>query len=150
MALVPEPQVRDSAPMNRAELLLFLRAQKWAVQASVTKSGAPQAAVIGVAVSDELEIVFDTRGDTRKAENLRSNPRIAVVMGWDEGRTVQIEGIADEPTGDELARIKQVYFAKFPDGPMRESWPGIAYFRVRPSWIRFSDFTTVPPTVVEL
>ena len=29
------------------------------------------------------------------------------------------------------------------------SWPGIVYFRVRPTWIRFSDFSKDPPTIVE-
>ena len=136
--------------MKRPELVEFLRAQKWAVETSVTTAGAPQAAVVGVAVSDELELVFDTLGDTRKAANLRADPRIALVMGWDDGKTAQIEGVADEPQGDELARIKKVYLTKFPDGVERESWPLITYFRVRPTWIRFSDFTTTPPTIEEL
>ncbi|MFO0738854.1 MAG: pyridoxamine 5'-phosphate oxidase family protein [Labilithrix sp.] len=136
--------------MKRPELVEFLRAQKWAVETSVTTAGAPQAAVVGVAVSDELELVFDTLGDTRKAANLRADPRIALVMGWDDGKTAQIEGVADEPQGDELARIKKVYLAKFPDGVEREAWPLITYFRVRPTWIRFSDFTTSPPTIEEL
>ena len=136
--------------MKRPELVEFLRAQKWAVETSVTTAGAPQAAVVGVAVSDELELVFDTLGDTRKGANLRADPRIALVMGWDDGKTAQIEGVADEPQGDELARIKKVYLTKFPDGVEREAWPLITYFRVRPTWIRFSDFTTTPPTIEEL
>ena len=41
----------------------------------------------------------------------------------------------------------------FPDGPTRLSWPGIAYFRVRPRWVRYSDFRVTPtrdaPLVVE-
>ena len=132
--------------MNRTDLLSFLRAQKWAVQASVNLA-APQAAVIGVAVTDRLEIVFDTLAETRKVTNLRANPLVALVIGWDEGQTVQIEGMADEPTGDELARLKRVYFSKFPDGYERERWPGITYFRVFPHWIRFSDFRGEAPLV---
>ena len=134
--------------MTRSDLLAFLHAQKWAVQASTSPSGAPQAAVIGVAVADDLELVFDTMGDTRKAANLRARPSIALVVGWDDAQTVQIEGAADEPTGDELARLKRVYFEKFPDGPTREAWPGIAYFRVRPTWIRLSDFRGDAPRIV--
>ena len=126
--------------MNRAELLAFLRRHRYAVQASSAPDGSPQAAVIGVAVTDELELVFDTLGTTRKAENLRADPRIALVVGWDEEQTVQLEGVADEPQGAELARLKAVYFARFPDGPERESWPDITYFRVKPSWARYSDF----------
>src|SRR5262249_12351149 len=70
--------------MNRAELLGFLRRYKLCVQSSVGADGAPQCAVVGYAVTDELEIVFDTVGTTRKMRNLRRDPRIALVVGWDE------------------------------------------------------------------
>lgn len=137
-------------PPSLRSLVEFMRAQKWAVEASVSGGGAPQAAVIGVAVTDALELVFDTLGTTRKATNLRADSRIALVIGWDDGKTVQYEGVADEPAGDELQRVKAAYFARFPDGVERERWDGIAYFRVRPTWLRFSDFTTEPPTIVEI
>jgi pyridoxine/pyridoxamine 5'-phosphate oxidase len=126
--------------MTRAELLQFLRKHRYAVQATTTADGAPQAAVIGIAVTDELELVFDTLGTTRKALNLRRDARIALVIGWDEEQTVQLEGRADEPSGSELARLKRAYFERFPDGPERETWPDITYFRVRPHWARYSDF----------
>jgi len=135
--------------MTRAELIAFLRAQKWAVVASAGPGGAPQAAVIGVAVTDDLELVFDTLGSTRKAANLTRDPRIAVVIGWDDAQTVQLEGIADQPTGDERARLQRAYFDRFPDGPTRASWPGITYFRVRPTWIRYSDFRGAQPVIIE-
>lgn len=126
--------------MNAAELLAFLRRHRYCVEASVSDSGAPQAAVVGAAISDALEIVFDTLGTTRKMQNLRRDPRIALVFGWDEEQTVQLEGVADEPTGEELARLKAIYLAKFPDGVARESWKDITYVRVRPTWARYSDF----------
>jgi pyridoxine/pyridoxamine 5'-phosphate oxidase len=126
--------------MTRAELLSFIRRHRYAVQASTAGDGAPQAAVVGIAATDELELVFDTLGTTRKAQNLRLNPRIALVVGWDEEQTVQLEGVVDEPTGAELARVKRAYFAAFPDGPEREQWPGITYLRVRLTWARYSDF----------
>ena len=93
--------------MTPQELLSFLRSHRLAVQASVSAVGDVQAAVVGFAVSDRFEIVFDSLGSTRKVANLRGNPRIAVVIGWDDEQTVQIEGIADEPTGDELARFRR-------------------------------------------
>ncbi len=132
--------------MELAELVRFMRQSKLAVQASATAEGAPQAAVIGFVVSDAGELFFDTSSESRKARNLRRDPRLALVVGWDE-RTVQYEGIADEPVGGELARLKALYFASFPDGRERERWPDIAYFRVRPRWARFSDFTGSTPSV---
>jgi uncharacterized protein YhbP (UPF0306 family) len=131
----------------------FLRTQRYAVQASVTPDAAPQAAVIGIAVSDALEIIFDTLESTRKWANLRANPRIALVIGGlaeDDPRTVQYEGIADEPAGAELERIRKIYFDRFPDGRDRLVWPGITRFRVKPTWLRFSDYHYDPPLIVEL
>ena len=100
--------------MTTAQLLEFMRAHPLAVQASVSSSGAPQAALVGVAVTDAFELVFDSLETTRKIENLRLNPRVAFVIGGhsvDEERTVQYEGVADEPHGSERDRIKSAYFA---------------------------------------
>jgi general stress protein 26 len=138
--------------MDRARLLEFLRQYTLAVQASVSASNGPQAAVVGFAITDQFEIIFDTLESTRKVHNLRRNPKIAFVIGGlDKGdeRTVQYEGIADEPKGRELERLKQVYYAVFPDGPSRLSWPGPIYVRVRPTWIRYSDYNVDPPQIVE-
>jgi len=138
--------------MKPSDLFRFMRTQRLAVQASCAPEGGAQAALVGIAVTDTFEIIFDTLATTRKARNLRVSPQAAFVLGgWaraDE-RTVQIEGIADEPTGAELERIRESYFAAWPDGRARASWPGITYFRVRPTWIRFSDFNVAPPQVIE-
>ena len=135
--------------MTRDDLVRFLRKHRLAVQASVAPGGAPQAAVVGFAVSSDLEIVFDTVASTRKYQNLRADPRVALVIGWDE-TTAQLEGVADFPTGAELDRLREVYFAAYPDGRDRLAWPGITHIRVRPTWARYSDFTVTPPRIVEL
>lgn len=125
--------------MDRSGLLTFLQNHRLCVQASVASLGGPQAAVVGYAVSDRLELIFDTLSSTRKAQNLRRDPRVAIVI-WDGEQTLQMEGLADEPSADELLRLKPIYLAAFPDGVEREAWPGITYLRVRPHWARFSDF----------
>jgi hypothetical protein len=43
-----------------------------------------------------------------------------------------------------------MYFSRFPDGRERQRWPGITYWRVRPAWVRYSDYSRNPPEVVEL
>ena len=139
----------ERGTMSRAELLAFLRRHRLCVQASASAGGSPQAAVVGYGVSDDLEIVFDTLGASRKMENLRRNRRVAIVVGWDDEQTVQIEGVADEPRGEELDRIKAVYFRAYPDGVERQAWAGITYVRVVPRWIRYSDFRAGRQIVVE-
>lgn len=136
--------------MTRADLVAFLRGYKLAVEASINPGGAPQTAVIGFAVSDELEIVFDAIASSRKCRNLRADPRISLVIGWDHEITVQMEGIVDFPDGAELERVRECYFIAYPDGRERLSWPGITHLRVRPTWVRYSDFAQAPPQIVEL
>jgi general stress protein 26 len=133
----------------RTELYEFISRQRYGVVATSGADGAAQSALVGIAVSPELEIYFDTTGDTRKARNLRRDPRLSIVIGWDNEQSVQYEGIADEPKDVELAALKAIYFAAWPDGPGRESWPGITWFRVRPRWIRFSDFNRAAGAVRE-
>jgi PPOX class probable F420-dependent enzyme len=135
--------------MTRAGLVAFVRRHRWAVVSTVSPEGAPQAAVVGIAVSDGFELVFDTLGSTRKARNLRRDGRVAVVVGWDEERTLQIDGVADEPAGEELDALRRVYFAAFPDGPTRLGWPGITHVRVQPRWLRYSDFSGREPVIFE-
>jgi pyridoxamine 5'-phosphate oxidase-like protein len=138
--------------MTRDDLLKFLREHRVAVQSSVSPSNAPQSAVVGIAVTDDFEIVLDTLDSTRKALNLRRNDKIAFVIGGlmpGDERTAQYEGLADEPTGAELQRLKQIYFRTYPDGVERQSWKGLIYVRARPTWIRYSDFNKNPPEIVE-
>ena len=138
--------------MTKDDVLAFLRTQKWAVEASVSAQGGVQAALVGVGVTDQLELVFDTIASSRKAVNLKANPGAAFVIGgWMAGdeRTVQYEGLVDFPLGEVLDRVKAAYFAVFPDGQSRLTWPGITHARVRPTWIRFSDYRVTPPVIEE-
>jgi general stress protein 26 len=135
-----------------AALLSFMRQHRVAVQSSVSAEGAPQSAVVGIAVTDRFEILFDTLESTRKAINLRANPWIAFVIGGlmpGDERTVQYQGITDAPSGAELERLKQIYYSVYPDGPSRLAWPGLVYLRARPAWIRYSDYTREPPLIAE-
>jgi len=138
--------------VTRPEILEFVRSHSLAVQASVSPRGAPQAAVVGFIVTDHFEIVFDSVDTARKVVNLRRNAACAFVIGGmlnGDERTVQCEGITDEPAGADLERLKELYFVRFPDGRDRQHWPGLIYLRVRPRWLRFSDFNQSPPAIVE-
>src|SRR5271154_6575718 len=135
--------------MTKAELFAFLLSCKLGVLGSISPEGLPQSALVGIAVTEELEIIFDTVDTTRKYRNLTANCRASLVFGWEGERTGQFEGDVFRPEGDELARYKAIYFAKWPDGPARQSWPGITYFVVRPRWIRYSDFDQSPPRIEE-
>ena len=140
-------------PTTRAEILAFARRHSLAVQATVSPARAVQAAVVGFIATDDFELFFDTVETTRKAVNLRQHASIAFVIGGmveGDERTLQYEGVADEPQGPELEALKVRYYEVFPDGPSRLSWPGLIYVRVKPRWLRFSDFSANPPEIVEI
>jgi hypothetical protein len=115
----------------------------------MSEDGHPQSALVGIAVTQELEIVFDTLNSSRKYRNLIQRPSCSLVIGWDGEQTVQYEGIATEYKGQELKRYQEAYFAVWPEGAVHASWPGITYFVVRPRWIRYSDYDQSPPLIEE-
>ncbi len=103
-----------------------MRGHSLAVEASVSPSGAPQAAVVGFVVSHRVEILFDTVESSRKAANLRREPKIAFVIGGltdGDERTVRYEGVADEPSGADLRRLQRLYFRWFRSGWDRPGAP---------------------------
>lgn len=135
--------------MTKADVYHFVLKCRLGVLSSVAPSGKPQSALVGVAVTENLEIVFDTVKASRKYGNLISRPACSFVFGWAGEQTIQYEGTAEEMSGANLERYQQVYFRTWPDGPARMSWPGIVYFVVRPTWVRYSDFDHNPPLIRE-
>ncbi|MGZ3708901.1 MAG: pyridoxamine 5'-phosphate oxidase family protein [Bdellovibrionota bacterium] len=68
--------------MTRDQLRNYLLKQSLGVVSSVSPEGDPQSALVGVAVTDSLEIIFDTLDTTRKVRNIRNHSRVSLVLGW--------------------------------------------------------------------
>jgi general stress protein 26 len=128
--------------MRLDELYNFIHARRLAVISTTSPGGDPQSSLVGVAVSPELHIVFDTVKSSRKYTNLKADPRISLVTGWDAEITVQYEGIAGEPEGEALHQAKSFYFKTWPECTEHQHWPDITWFLVTPRWIRYSDFNS--------
>jgi pyridoxine/pyridoxamine 5'-phosphate oxidase len=126
--------------VNRAQLIEFVRQRGLAVVATRDQSGAPEAALVGIAITDAAELVFDTSSRSRKCINLRAFPRVAVVVGWDDEVTVQGEGAADVLTGSDRDRCLDAYVEQYPDGRDRAEDPSIVLVRVRLDWVRHCDY----------
>ncbi len=135
--------------MTPSDLFAFLASKPYAVISTLAENGTPQSALIGIAVTSDLEIIFDTLSTTRKVANLRVSPCCSLVIGWEDEQTLQYEGTAFFPSGPDLSRYQAVYFARWPDGRARLSWPGISHIVIRPSWLRYSDFNQQPPAIEE-
>ena len=135
--------------MDRAAIYAFMRRQRYGVVSSTATDGTPQSALVGIASTSRLEVIFDTVKSSRKYPNLIQRPACSVVIGWSGEQTLQLEGIAEEPQGTALERFRAEYFAQWPECREHRSWPEIAYFVVHPRWIRFSDYDHHPPFIHE-
>jgi len=136
--------------MDKTALCTFMTRARYGVVSSLAADGTPQSALVGVAITPELEIVFDTLKTTRKYANLSARPACSVALWWGGEQTVQIDGVALEPSGAALDLYRQIYFAAWPDGRDRLAWTGIAHLVVRPRWIRATDYDQAPPLIEEM
>jgi Pyridoxamine 5'-phosphate oxidase len=53
---------------------------RYSVVSSISPTGTPQSALVGIAVTEQLEIIFDTLRSTRKYRNLKARPACSVVL----------------------------------------------------------------------
>lgn len=131
--------------MNKKQFLYnFINSRTFGVIATVTPDGRPEAAVMEMAVTPELVLIFDTADTTRKYANLKKNPAIAFAFGWEAWDTVQFEGIAEELVGKERGMYRKIFLAKHPDAKKWDSLPETTYFRVVPRWIRYTAMNQKP------
>jgi PPOX class probable F420-dependent enzyme len=126
--------------MDVSELVAFVRERTLAVVATLGPDGFPQAALVGMAATERGELVFDASASSRKVANIRRDPRIAAVVGWEDEVTMQVEGRADVPQGADRDRCLEAYFLTFPGGRERARSADITHIRVVPGWLRYSDF----------
>lgn len=126
--------------MDRREPIDFVRARGLGLIASRGPDGSPQAALVGIAATNKGELVFDCSRGSRKYANIQRDPAVALVVGWDDGVTVQVEGSAQILGGADLERCKVAYFEQYPDRQERAASPEIAHIRVIPRWLRYSDY----------
>ena len=136
--------------MNVDQILNFVKRHKLAVVATADKDGKPQSAVVEFGELDDLTIIIDTFTSSRKYKNLSVNQRAAIVIGWDDDITVQIDAEAAELNGDELDKARKAYFAKNPRAKKWADRPDIAYFAFKPTWVRYSDVSKNPWQIEEI
>lgn len=112
----------DSPGDTRRVVREVLATQKFCVLATQGQ-GQPYGSLVAFAETDDLrQLVFATSRDTRKFSNLRSEPRVALVIdsrsnnNADLGEAVAITalGPAHEVAGGERERLVGVYLAKHP------------------------------------
>jgi general stress protein 26 len=128
----------------------FIANHKLAVISTQSADSKPQSAVIGFGQTKNLEIIFGTDSSSRKYNNILNNPAVSLVIGWDDNKTVQLEGNAQELSENDLELIRQNYWNKSPDAESYHKNPGQRYFVVKPMWVRYTDLDKEPWEIIAL
>lgn len=87
--------------------------------ATATPDGRPSARVVLLRGLDDRGLTFFTNRDSRKGDELRENPRAALVLHWwDLGRQVRVEGTVEEVDRSESSE----YWESRPRGSRIAAW----------------------------
>jgi general stress protein 26 len=136
--------------MDKKNVILdFIKKHKLAVLATVGGT-APESSVLEFGENDNLEIILDLFTSSRKYKNMKANPNVSLVIGWDENITIQYEGIVEELFGEEKDKYQNEYWKKNPEAKRWADQEGITYFKVTPRWIRYSDLNSHPWEIFEV
>jgi hypothetical protein len=84
--------------MTETDLYAFMAKHRLGVLGTICQGATPQSALMGIATTPQLEIIFDTVKRSRKYPNLISRPVCSFVVGGSGAseQTVQYEGQAEE------------------------------------------------------
>ena len=127
----------------------FLRAHQHGVLSTVSPDGMPESAAIEYAVTDRLEIIFDTFNTYRKYKNIKLAPHVSFVV-FDENATVQYEGKAYEIEGDAILTFRRILYEQVPNAQKFAEQPETRFFKITPEWIRFRDYSVNSEPLFEL
>ena len=137
--------------MNRKKHIYeFIKTHALTVISTVGSDNVPESAVIRFGQTSHLEIIFSTFTNTRKYKNIMANPSVSFVIGWDERITVQYVGIAEELQGKDKLKYKKLFYAQSSKAIKWDEKKPIAFFKVTPKWIRYSDLNKDPWEIFEL
>jgi uncharacterized protein YhbP (UPF0306 family) len=134
-------------PSDLRQVCDFIRREGRGVVATVSATGSPQAALVGLAALDDGTLIFNSHDCARKIENLGICARVAVVVGTEGDVTLQLEGTAAVLVGGERERSGAAYNDVFPGS--RALTDGFEVVEVRPDWVRVYDASTETPRVLE-
>jgi pyridoxamine 5'-phosphate oxidase len=87
--------------------------------ATVDATGQPAARVVLLKIADQRGLAFFTNRDSRKGEELKGNPKAALVFWWGPlARQVRFEGTIEDVSDAEA----DAYFASRPVGSQLAAW----------------------------
>ena len=134
------------------EILEYLKSKtpKFCVMSTISRDNKPECAVMGYSIFDDLTLLLSTHNTSRKWINLKNNPNVAIAIGWSFTEMfVQSEGVVELIFEDgEYTKCEEFHFSQNPEAKKFKS-PETVYIKVKPKWIRLSDYTKLPPRIEE-
>lgn len=138
--------------MNTDEEIVghFIKEHDLAVVSTVTSDYLPESAVVGIYVGSNFEIYFGTFRGSRKYENLKKNPRVSLVVGWDKGKTAQYEGEAKELSGAAMEEFEKAHLKEMPSVAKYVPKEEAVFYKLNPKWVKYTDVSKDPWNQIEI
>jgi general stress protein 26 len=136
--------------MSKEEILDFINWQELCVISTTHQNNTPEAAVVGFSSNEKLEILVGTSVKSRKYANIQRKPQVALVIGYAEKISVQLEGTAKEVTGEDLTPYLEDHFRKLPRTRKYLDSPDQRWILIIPKWLRYTDANQKPYFVQEI
>lgn len=136
------------------QVLAFLSTHQISTLTTMLYNDSPHAAAIHYSLQENpLRFFFCTDKKSRKCEKLlvEKTTKASLVIGQseEEWKTFQADGnVVLETDENELQTIKTIHFSMHPRAKEFENDPDTAFLVFTPTWWRYSDFKTSPPTVI--
>lgn len=141
--------MNDSAKIKK--VFDFIKQHHLAVLSWVNEHCLPESSVIGFWETEDCVLYFGTYDTSRKYANFRHERlNVAVVIGWEGGKTVQLEGTVERIGEAEIEAVKQGCLAKLPTAAKYVGSVHQRFFRIKPRWIKYSNLATDPWDEIEI
>ncbi len=135
------------------KIINLLDKNEFGVIATNCSGRAPESAVVAVSnTTSDLQIIFGTFKASRKYANILTDNKVSLAVGWDNQtkQTMQIEGLATEVSPEQRGEIEDIHCKKNPSSERFRGNLQQSYFLIKPTWIRYSDYSVSPQEVWEV
>lgn len=121
----------------------LLNQQELCTLATASKNGNPEAATVRYMSDKDFNIYVNSGSTYRKYQNMKENPRVAVVVNGDY-KNIQIEGTAKEIPRDEAGNIVDMYKDKYGESEYLTNDESV-FFKIQSDWARILVDGRYPP-----
>lgn len=128
----------------------FINEHGLAVVSTVSSDYLPASAVVGIFSNSKMEVFFGTFKSSKKHQNLEKNAMVSLVIGWDQGKTVQYQGEAKKLTGAAEDEFKEAHLAHMSTIAKYVEKDEAVFYKITPRSIKYTDLSKDPWDIIEL